>query len=91
MDKFEFTKRYEEIRSGLEETSRILNSTGANMAEKDSQYRQVMDSQPRKGGGQPVAQSTRKWNNSRTNMESARRDVDEQMAAQARIVAALEG
>lgn len=90
MDKLEFTRRYDEIRAGLEETSRILNSTGTNMAEKDAQYRQVMTAEP-KQATQPVAQSTRKWSNSRTNMEGAKREVDEQIAAQARIVAALEG
>lgn len=90
MDKIEFTHRYDEIRAGLEETSRILNSTSTNMAEKDSQYRQVMLAEP-KQASQPVSQSTRKWNNSRTNLDGAKREVDEQIAAQARIVAALEG
>lgn len=90
MDKMEFTQRYDEIRSGLEETARILNTTSTDMAEKDDQYRQVMAAEP-KQASQPVAQSTRKWSTSRTNMEGARREVDEQMAAQSRIVAALEG
>ena len=42
MTKPEFTNRYTEIRSGLEETARILNNTSTAMAQKDSEYQQVL-------------------------------------------------
>ncbi len=42
ISKIELTNRYEEIRSGLEETSRILKVTYNNMNEKDAQYNAVM-------------------------------------------------
>lgn len=38
----DFSNRYGEIRSGLEETSRILKLTAEKMAEKDAQYHQVL-------------------------------------------------
>lgn len=38
----DFTDRYTEIRSGLEETSRILNVTASAMAEKDQEYQRVL-------------------------------------------------
>ncbi len=38
----DFTDRYTEIRSGLEETSRILKETASAMAEKDQEYQRVL-------------------------------------------------
>lgn len=38
----DFSNRYTEIRSGLEETSRILKLTADKMSEKDAQYQQVL-------------------------------------------------
>lgn len=38
----DFSDRYAEIRTGLEETSRILRLTADRMAEKDDQYQQVL-------------------------------------------------
>lgn len=40
--RLEFQDRYNEIRSGLEETSFILNDTAAVMAKKDSEYQQAL-------------------------------------------------
>lgn len=40
--KQDFTNRYGEIRSGLEETSRILRNTGSSMAQKDIEYQRVL-------------------------------------------------
>lgn len=40
--RLEFQDRYNEIRSGLEETSYILNSTATTMAKKDSEYQQAL-------------------------------------------------
>ncbi len=42
ISKIELTNRYDEIRSGLEETSRILNVTYNNMQAKDAEYTRVM-------------------------------------------------
>lgn len=42
MTRQDFTDRYTEIRSGLEETSHILNATASAMAEKDEEYRRVL-------------------------------------------------
>ncbi len=42
MSKIELTNRYDEIRAGLEETSRILKATYNNMQEKDYQYNRIM-------------------------------------------------
>ncbi len=42
ISKIELTNRYDEIRAGLEETSRILRVTSNNMHEKDAQYKQIM-------------------------------------------------
>lgn len=38
----DFSNRYTEIRTGLEETARILNNTATTMAQKDSQYQEVL-------------------------------------------------
>lgn len=89
MDNLEFARRYDEIRAGIEETSRILNATSTIMAEKDAQYSQVVAAQSKQD--ESVVQSTKMWNKARSNMDNVRREVDEQIAAQARIVAALEG
>ncbi len=42
MSKIELTNRYEEIRDGLTETSRILQTTYANMADKEQTYTKIM-------------------------------------------------
>ncbi len=42
LDRASFQQRYEEIRSGLEETSYILGNTAASMDSKDSEYRQAL-------------------------------------------------
>ena len=42
LDRATFQQRYEEIRSGLEETSFILGSTAASMESRDSEYRQAL-------------------------------------------------
>ena len=116
MDKPEFTRRYGEIRSGLEETSRILTTTATEMANKDEEYQRVLAeetgqpapaAQPvaatagkRKPSAKPaastpraqsVAQSTAKWEQSRTDLQDTQRDVQAQMAEHERAVAALEG
>lgn len=43
--RLDFQNRYNEIRSGLEETSFILNSTATTMAQKDSEYQKVLAEQ----------------------------------------------
>lgn len=43
--RLDFQDRYNEIRSGLEETSFILNSTATTMAQKDSEYQQALAGQ----------------------------------------------
>ena len=40
--RMEFQDRYNEIRSGLEETSFILNDTATTMAKKDGEYQQAL-------------------------------------------------
>ena len=40
--RMEFQERYNEIRSGLEETSFILNDTATTMAKKDGEYQQAL-------------------------------------------------
>lgn len=45
ISRLDFQNRYNEIRSGLEETSFILNSTATTMAEKDSEYQQALAEQ----------------------------------------------
>ena len=42
ISRIEFQDRYNEIRSGLEETSFILNNTATTMAKKDSEYQQAL-------------------------------------------------
>ena len=42
ISRIEFQERYNEIRSGLEETSFILNDTSATMAKKDGEYQQAL-------------------------------------------------
>ncbi len=43
--RLDFQDRYNEIRSGLEETSFILNSTATTMAQKDSEYQRALAEQ----------------------------------------------
>lgn len=43
--RLEFQDRYTEIRSGLEETSLILNGTATAMAQKDSEYQKALAEQ----------------------------------------------
>ncbi len=45
ISRLDFQNRYTEIRSGLEETSFILNSTATTMAQKDSEYQQALAEQ----------------------------------------------
>lgn len=120
MDKPEFIRRYEEIRSGLEETSRILQHTATAMAEKDAEYQRILVEETGQPAPQPVStpvaakpkatpaskpvaqqaapqrgqnvtQSTAKWNQSRTELNEAQRDVNAQMQSHAQTVAMLEG
>ena len=42
ISRIEFQDRYNEIRSGLEETSFILNDTATTMAKKDTEYQQAL-------------------------------------------------
>lgn len=42
ISRIEFQDRYNEIRSGLEETSFILNDTATTMAKKDGEYQQAL-------------------------------------------------
>ncbi len=108
MTKQQLSARYTEIRAGLEETSRILQTTYTNTAEKDSEYQQVMAQEV---GGQQnlqiaqkhpekiktpqvraVAQSTNTWRASRTELQSTKVSVDQQIATNDAILqAALEG
>ncbi|SDF37846.1 glycine zipper domain-containing protein [Desulfovibrio legallii] len=43
ISRLEFQQRYDEIRSGLEETSYILGDTAATMARKDGEYREALE------------------------------------------------
>lgn len=54
----DFSNRYTEIRSGLEETARILNNTATTMAQKDSQYQQVLAADQQEAGAQYQNAST---------------------------------
>ncbi len=94
--KQQLSARYTEIRAGLEETARILQTTYTSTAQKDTEYRQVMAQEV--GGTQnvkvaqqqptkiknpqvrTVAQSTNSWQASRQNLESTRTDVEQQIA-----------
>ncbi len=94
--KQQLSARYTEIRAGLEETARILQTTYTNSAEKDLEYQKVMTQEV--GGTQnlmiaqqnpakiknpevrKVAQSTNSWKASRTELETTRVDVEKQIA-----------
>lgn len=48
----DFSNRYTEIRTGLEETARILNNTATTMAQKDAQYQAVLAADQEDAGTQ---------------------------------------
>lgn len=58
----DFSDRYAEIRTGLEETSRILRLTANKMAEKDDQYQQVLTAEQEEydspAQGEPAVRKT---------------------------------
>ncbi len=56
----DFTDRYTEIRSGLEETSRILNVTASSMAEKDQEYQRILANSQRQDVTPPAQPSAAK-------------------------------
>lgn len=119
----DFSNRYSEIRSGLEETSRILRLTAEKMNEKDAQYQQVLAAEqeeyrtaespspapkrvkPSKSAAAkpatstasaapattPVAQQTKKWSQSRENLEQTQQDLDERMRGYSSTVDVLLG
>ncbi len=96
LTKAQLSERYTEIRSGLEETARILQTTYTSYAEKDTQYQQVMAEEVggpqnvpvaqkspdkiKKPQARAVAQSTNTWKSSRTELENTRVDIESQMA-----------
>ncbi len=100
ISKIELTNRYEEIRAGLEETSRILRTTYNNMAEKDTQYKQIMAAEvnaPKQQKPQntqvrnevrQASTSTQKWQQSRNELENTHQDLEEQIANNDRILEA---
>ncbi len=71
ISKIELTNRYEEIRAGLEETSRILQTTYSNMAEKDSQYQEIMSAEVKK----PQAQQAQTTQQQAAQSKPSRADV----------------
>lgn len=103
----DFSNRYSEIRTGLEETARILNNTATSMAQKDEQYQQVLAADQQQASqyqsspsqqastpkakrkststastakpavATPVAQQTKKWSNSREELEETRQEVEQ--------------
>ena len=99
LDRASFQQRYEEIRSGLEETSFILGSTAATMERKDEEYRQALAGQypqpvskdaarksaPRKNANSVAAQAEA-WQDSRQKLESTRQDVDSRLNAYSQTV-----
>ncbi len=110
ISKIELTNRYEEIRSGLEETSRILNVTYNNMHQKDAEYQKVMaeetkvydpvyaknqaktNTPQRKAEVKKASTSTQKWQASKVELDSTKRDLDAQIENNDRILeAALAG
>ncbi len=96
MTKAQLSERYTEIRSGLGETARILQTTYTGTAEKDAEYRQVMaqevggeqnmhiaqktPSKIKKPEARVVAQSTNTWKSSRNELETTKADIEKQMA-----------
>ncbi len=100
ISKIELTNRYEEIRAGLEETSRILQTTYNNMAEKDTQYKEIMSAElnpPKKSRTQnsqvrnevrQATTSTQQWQRSRTELQNTHQDLEAQIANNDRILEA---
>ncbi len=96
MTRAQLSERYTEIRSGLEETARILQTTYTNTAEKDAQYQQVMSqevggntnmhiaqktpSKIKKPEARVVAQSTNTWKSSRKKLETTKTDIEKQIS-----------
>ena len=80
----DFQDRYMEIRSGLEETSRILKLTSDHVIERDAEYQKTLAQAQAKGQVSQRQQAPRKekkaWNNSRRELESTRQDVDMRLA-----------
>ena len=95
--RLDFQDRYNEIRSGLEETSFILNSTATTMAQKDSEYQRALAEQytaaepasAKRATGRPapapsqsnVTAQAEQWKTSREELESTRQDVDSRLNA----------
>ena len=95
--RLELQDRYNEIRSGLEETAYILKDTSSAMAQRSSEYERVLASdytasQP----ASPAASTPKKkpavrqasispqaseWKSSRKELESTRSDVDARMSS----------
>ncbi len=80
----DFQDRYTEIRSGLEETSRILKLTSDHVIERDAEYQKTLAQAQAKGQVSQRQQAPHKekkaWNNSRRELESTRQDVDMRLA-----------
>ncbi|MDO5484674.1 MAG: glycine zipper domain-containing protein [Desulfovibrionaceae bacterium] len=99
MDRVEFQQRYDEIRSGLEETSYILGSTANTMARKDSEYQQALAEQyteakpvapkskaAQKADANKVTDQAKTWKGSRQELENTRQDVDSRLNAYSQTV-----
>ena len=73
-----------EIRSGLEETSRILKLTSDHVSEREAENQKTLAQAQAKGQVSQRQQAPRKekkaWNNSRRELESTRQDVDMRLA-----------
>lgn len=84
ISKSEFQERYTEIRSGLEETSRILKLTYDHVLERDADFQKVVAEAQAKGQVSPAQPAPRQqkkaWNNSRKELETTRQDVDTRLA-----------
>lgn len=90
--RMEFQDRYSEIRSGLEETSYILNETSTTMAKKDSEYQQTLAepytaARPSTSGrkhsqtGGNISRQASHWKSSREELETTRRDVNSRISS----------
>jgi len=84
--RLEFQDRYNEIRSGLEETSFILNDTAATMAKKDGEYQQALaepytSAQPVSATPSPTTSKKAKHKKAAAPQPSASRSVDENNVA----------
>ncbi len=107
ISKQQLSARYSEIRSGLEETSRILQTAYSNTASKDQEYQKAMAQEVGQKNvyiaqkapqriSQPevraMAQSTNTWQASRVELKDTQKELDEQIATNDAILnAALEG